>query len=177
MKALIRHISEYSGADLLLGVFTTDAGAQEARAEYIARYARCCFRDPWARQPYRRVSLTADVAVDRIRACKSCATGAARAKHVTVVSVYSEGFGQVVREIDSAHVLRTCAKRRAAELSQGADSRSFPKYALLQEVAVDRLASDAPGNQPSIGSGLTSARADGAGSRKKPIKRRGSAQR
>lgn len=148
MKALMRRISAYSGADLLLGVFTTDKGARAARAEYIARYKGGRSRDPWARQAYREGSLAADVVAERIRPCRSCKAGAVRDGPVTVVSAYSEGFGQVVREVDSAHASRACPRRRAASLGRAADPMPFPGYALLHEVIVDRLAPDAPEARP-----------------------------
>jgi len=142
MHLLIRRISSYTAADVLLGVFETAEQAQSARAAYAARYAADPDSDPWREQGYKDAGLPIGDLVIRELAAPS---GSAE---VLVVSNYSEGFGQVVRKFDSLHRSKADADRRMAELD--AQDDLFPHYAICQRAVVGVLLSDAREDQPCL---------------------------
>ncbi|MBI3554462.1 MAG: hypothetical protein HY077_18350 [Elusimicrobia bacterium] len=150
MKALIRTISEYTDADLLLGVFSSAKAAASARAEYIARYKSGAAKDPWARQAYHAANLRTDVMVVPMRACPACLPRGRKPERLIVVSGYAEGFGQRIRTLDSAHGSPACAKKSKAKAKRKSQVKGFPAYALLQEIQLDRLACDAADEQPCL---------------------------
>lgn len=137
---LIRRLSAYTSADVLLGVFTTAALADAARAAYLARYAADPTSDPWHEQAYKDDGLVAkDLEV-------RCFSGPAEATEVVVVSDYAEGFGQIGRRFDSLHESMVAAEARIAALNDVEDM--FPHYALPQLARLDALLSDAEKDQP-----------------------------
>ncbi|WP_434419988.1 hypothetical protein [Nannocystis pusilla] len=137
---LIRRMSAYTSADVLLGVFTTAALADAARAAYLARYAADPASDPWREQAYKADGLVAEDLEVR------CFSGPAEATEVVVVSNYSEGFGQTSRRFDSLHESMAAAEARIAALNDVEDM--FPHYALPQRARLDALLSDAEKDQP-----------------------------
>lgn len=141
MLLLIRRISPYTGADVLLGVFTAAAQAEAARAEYLERYAAGRRSDPWRRQAYRDEGLSAQDLV--LQAIEGPATDGAE---VFVVSEYSEGFGQIVRRFDSVHASADAAAARIAEIEAAEDAQ----YALCQRARVGVTLSDAREDQPRL---------------------------
>ncbi|MCY0987009.1 hypothetical protein OV203_07740 [Nannocystis sp. ILAH1] len=137
---LIRRMSAYTSAHVLLGVFTTASLADAARAAYLARYTADPASDPWHEQAYKDDGLVAkDLEV-------RCFSGPAEATEVVVVSDYSEGFGQIVRRFDSLHESMAAAEVRIAALNDVEDI--FPHYALPQLARLDALLSDAEKDQP-----------------------------
>lgn len=140
---LVRRISAYTGADVLLGVFTAASLADAARAAYLARYAAEPDSDPWRRQGDKEDGLSADDLV------VLALPGPADVTEVFVVSDYSEGFGQIDRTFDSLHASAAAADARIAALD--AVESAFPRYALRQLAPIDVLLSDAEVDQPDFG--------------------------
>lgn len=137
---LIRRMSAYTSAHVLLGVFTTAALADAARAAYLARYAADPASDPWHEQAYKDDGLVAEDLEVR------CFSGPAEATELVVVSDYAEGFGQIGRRFDSLHASMAAAEARIAALNDVEDM--FPHYALPQLARLDALLSDAEKDQP-----------------------------
>jgi hypothetical protein len=143
MYLLIRNISEYTAAHVLLGVFGTAEELERARGEYTAKYTADPTSDPWRNQAYKDPGLASkDWVVEEV--VGSAQDGA----EVFIVSNYFEGFGQVVRKFDSIHHSAIDANKRVAELDAVEDR--FPHYALVQQVLVGTLLSDAPEEQPRL---------------------------
>ena len=142
MFLLARRISAYTGADVLLGVFTTREQAEAARTTYLARYAADPASDPWHAQAYKDDGLVADDLV------VTSLPGPGEATEVFVVSGYLEGFGQIVRTFESIHDSAAMAAARIEALE--AEENEYPQYALRQRAPVDTLISDAREAQPSI---------------------------
>lgn len=140
---LVRRISAYTGADVLLGVFTAASLADDARAAYLARYAAEPASDPWRRQGYKEDGLSADDLV------VLALPGPADVPEVFVVSDYSEGFGQIDRTFDSLHASAAAADARIAALD--AVESAFPRFALRQLALIDALLSGAEEDQPDFG--------------------------
>ena len=143
MFLLIRRISAYTGPDVLLGVFTDRQQAEVVQNDYRARYIADPASDPWREQAYREGGLTADDLIVETLHAPAGTTG-----EVFVVSVYLEGFGQIVRKFDSLHASEAEAQTRMAELD--AEYEDCVSYALLQRAHIDVRLSDAPDEQPSI---------------------------
>lgn len=143
LLALVRRISSYTGPDVLLGLFETVEEVEFAKATYLVRYTGSPDADPWRQQAYKDDGLAAgDLQVESFECT------ATRGTDVFVVADYSEGFGQVVRKLNSVHRSRGSADERVAELDAADDM--FPHYALVQEVRVGVLLSDAPEVQPRL---------------------------
>jgi hypothetical protein len=142
---LIRKISPYMEASILLGVFTSPEEAERNRKAYLASRAETPASDPWHHQPYKPDGLQpSDLVVMDFQDLDVVADSPA-----FVVSNYSEGFGQTVRKFISVHTDLAAAKSEAARLEE-ADNDSFPSYFRVQEAIVGQLLSDAPEAQPRI---------------------------
>jgi hypothetical protein len=131
----MRVISAYTGPDLLLGVFPTEAAAGVARSEYLDRIAQ---RDPWAEQAYRDSSPD-DVRILADTPGVQVAGGACR---VFVVSEWAEGFGQISRKFAAICGSDAEARRVAAEIEAQAETATWPVYANVEEVEVGVLLPD-----------------------------------
>jgi hypothetical protein len=143
---LMREISAYTGPDVLLGVFATDAEANGAKAYYARVREANPAADPWKDQAIKpNVVVREDLAVKRLRG--NFLTGTP----VFVVSDYKEGFGQIVRKLDSIHATLATAEAREEELDKvQAKGFPFPHYALVDPVVVGKLHSDLPEDQPHL---------------------------
>lgn len=139
MFLLVRQISPYTGADVLLGVFTSAERAESCRAAYLERRASGQESDPWRDQAYRDRGLTSSDVLVRPMAGPSEAVA-----EVFVVSHYLEGFGQIVRKFDSIHASESAAEARIAAIEADPDAH----YALSQRARIDVLLSDARDDQP-----------------------------
>jgi hypothetical protein len=140
---LIRKISAYLAADILLGVFPTAQEAEQRRDAYFAMRAQTPASDPWCEQPYKPEGLKmSDLVVSDIQGSR-VSSGTV----VFVISSYSEGFGQTVRRFISVHQDKAVATRQAGRL-QEADSDSYPNYYRVQEATVGQLLPDDPDLQP-----------------------------
>jgi hypothetical protein len=143
MHLLIRHLSEYTATHVLLGVFPTFERAEEARANYLARYSDDPMSDPWREQAYQETGLReSDLVIQQIEF--TAWPGA----QVFVISNYHEGFGQRVRKFDSIQGSKPDTDARIGELD--AEEDTFPHYALCQLVRIGELLSDAPEDQPRL---------------------------
>ncbi|WAS95226.1 hypothetical protein [Nannocystis punicea] len=143
MFLLVRRISAYTGADVLLGVFTSPERAQAARAAYLSK--KCAAdpaSDPWHEQAHKADGLVEDDLVI------ISLPGPAEAVEVFVVSDYDEGFGQICRDFDSIHDSAVTAERRIARLNR--TPREHSHYALLQRAELDTPLSDAEADQPAL---------------------------
>jgi hypothetical protein len=142
---LIRRISAYDGPDILLGVFASEEEAERCRQEYFRSRSHSPFADPWYKQAYRPDGLKESDLVVRSVQGASVAVG----RPAFVVSGYSNGFGQTVREFCSVHVDSAIARRQAARLQeQDGETDSWPSYFSVQEAIVGQLLSDDPDAQP-----------------------------
>lgn len=142
MFLLIRRISPYTGADLLLGVFVSAEQAGAARADYLARYATGLASDPWHEQAYKAAGL-----VESDLLVRAMDTPTAMGAEVFVVSHYLDFFGQLVRQFDSLHASAEAAEARVVEVEAEDDSG----YAMVQRVRIGVSLSDASDAQPSMG--------------------------
>jgi hypothetical protein len=140
---LIRRISAYLGPDILLGVFASTQEAERQRDAYFAMRTQTPASDPWHEQPYRRDGLQpSDLVVMNIQG-SAIVAGA----HVFVISSYSDGFGQTIREFISVHLDKAVAARQAARREE-ANTDKFPNYFRVQEAIAGQLLPDDPDSQP-----------------------------
>jgi hypothetical protein len=145
LTILIRKVSPYMSANILLGVFTSPEEADRNRNAYLASRTQAQTSDPWHHQPYKPDGLQpSDLFLMDFRYIDVVADSPA-----FVVSKYSEGFGQVLRKFISIHADLATAKSEAARLEE-ADNDPFPSYFRVQEAIVGQLLSDAPEAQPRI---------------------------
>ena len=56
---LIRTISPYSGADILLGTFAKIEEAKSCKRSYVNQYDLDQKKDPWHKQPYKDIRVIA----------------------------------------------------------------------------------------------------------------------
>lgn len=148
MCALVRHISPYTGPDLLLGVFLSHPDAETARLAYCERYSRTPERDPWHEQAYKEPGLASDdLAIIDVPSCPSCGDRPGGATSVYIVSSYAEAVGQSLRTLESVHAAAGCADGHVARLEQQ-ELSDAAMSADVQCVAVGALLSDAPEDQP-----------------------------
>ena len=140
---LIRKISAYVGADVLLGVFATAQEAERHRNGYFAMRTETQVSDPWREQPFKAEGLRmSDLVISDIEGSRiSCGSVA------FVISSYSQGFGQTLRRFISVHNDKAFATRQAAQLEE-ADTDTFPNYYRVQEAPVGQLLPDEPNLQP-----------------------------
>lgn len=145
MYALIRLISAYSGADILLGIFSTKEKANSVRNDYIAALQSGSREDPWREQAYKEDMLCED---DLILMDLSGMTdkNSKPTDTVFVVSAYSEGFGQIMREIKS--IVQT--RLEAVRAVKNHVDDGFVSYSLFQEAVVDKELSDSRESQEQL---------------------------
>ena len=141
---LIRRISEYSGPDILLGVFATPADCDRASRSYFDVRQANLNDDPWRKQAYKDCGFVKDdLAIEELPSELTNGTAA------FVVSNHSDGFGQIVRTFESIHETFASASSRMEELDSLEDEDCpFPHYTLLDVVVVGCLHSDYPEDQP-----------------------------
>ena len=141
---LIRQISAYLAADVLLGVFPTVQDAEQCRNAYFAMRTQTPASDPWRKQPYKPDGLQmSDLIIKHIQG-SAISSGTV----VFVVSKYSEALGQTLRELISVHNDKAVASRQVARL-EAANTDSFLHYYRVQEAIVGQLLPDDPDLQPS----------------------------
>ncbi len=93
MLLLKRTISPYRGADLLLGVFSSEERLNDAKRTYLEY---CLEYDEYAEQAYHDVNLNTDVeTIERV----PHTIHSPDSRELYVLSEFTEGFGQVSREI------------------------------------------------------------------------------
>ena len=139
MYLLIRLISPYTEANLLLGVFRTRNDVQVARTQYIAQYQDGRKEDPWKKQGYKdEVNLNDDVIVlDDIPVMGVNQN----AVEVYVVSNYAEGFGQIIRKFDAICGSEESALATVSDIKAKLDD-NFPEYCKVDKIVVGKLLSD-----------------------------------
>ncbi len=135
---LIRTISAYVFTDIILGIFTTLAEAEQAKTTYILYRKN---NDPWQDQPYRETILEDDVNIMEVLG--SFENG----QLVFEVSEYFEGFGQDERDLNSIHETLNVAQQHIEMLE--AVEHSFPHCALIDYLIIGELHSDLSQDQPS----------------------------
>jgi len=140
---LIRRISAYLGADVLLGVFASTSEAEQQRDIYFAMRTEKPASDPWREQPYKTDGLQmADLVILNIQGSQVSSGAAA-----FVISSDSQGFGQMARRFISVHNEQAVALRQAAKFEE-ADDDSFPTFYRVQGVRVGELLPDDPDLPP-----------------------------
>jgi len=143
MHILIRKISPYTGADILLGVFTDAASAEFTRSLYWQMRANDAEGDPWHKQCYRPDGLKSDDLQISPVAGPEFKVG----EEVFVLSNYGEGMGSAFRKIVSiyqdARIAQLDGKR--IELEEQSLQRNS---CFIQKVRVGELLSDSPKEQP-----------------------------
>ena len=137
MYLLIRTISDYVFSDIILGVFTTLKNAEQAKVFYIQQRNN---NDPWYDQPYRDTILENDVNIIEVEGSFQ------EGQIIFEVSEYSEGFGQITRDLHSWYTSKTSAEQCIEQLNAVDDS--FPHYALIDYLIVNELHSDLSEDQP-----------------------------
>lgn len=97
MFLIIRKISAYTNADIIIGIFSTLENANNAKEKYITQ---CKISDKWAEQSYKNVDLQTDILIEDINQ-KIPFEYSKSTKIIYVVSKFVEGFGQIIRFVDS----------------------------------------------------------------------------
>lgn len=143
---LLRRISSYTGADLLLGAFFTLEEAEAAKSTYLWRYEAAPETDPWREQAYKKTRLDGDLMTQAVDFTGS------QDGDLFVVSTYAEGLGQILRRVVSVHSSADEARIRIAEIDEAIESgeNTSVDYALYQQVQPGVLLSDRPEHQPSL---------------------------
>lgn len=139
MKLLIRSISSYTGATLLLGVFSTLEEAQAARTKYISQYRDGEKTDPWKEQAYKgEMNLDEDVIILE----DIPEIGVSRNEvEIYIVSTYAEGFGQIMREFNAICGSEEIAVATVSELESKLEG-NFPEYYDFEKAVVGELLRD-----------------------------------
>jgi hypothetical protein len=170
---LIRRISPYSGADILLGVFDTEDAAQDALRSYRGRYDQRnqeLETDHWLSRLFRRFRNHTDTNFNpdpwHTQACKPDGiadddliirtfelVGSPSFNEISVVSAYYDSMGQIMRDIDSIHPNRMVAEQRMAELESVAEEADVnvsmpPNRFDTQTIRINAVQSDSPEDQP-----------------------------
>jgi hypothetical protein len=135
---LKRTISPYTGSDLVLGCFTNFQEARDTRELYIQEYKNSTKVDPWKGQAFHDVDLEKDVVIlNKIPTYDILPS----ANKVIIVSSFSEGFGQIVREI---HAI--CGSKKATQNSVAQNKKRFqnqwPRFFSTQCIVINNLLSD-----------------------------------
>ena len=135
MFLIRREISNYTNADLVIGVYESDKKAQIAKNLYIKQ---CATSDVWKDQAYRDVNLAEDVKITDVSEILSF-TPTKETASIYVVSLLFEGMGQVNREIkkifDSKIEANTFIEKQ--ELEEG-----FVSYCILEEMRLNEIHPD-----------------------------------
>lgn len=142
---LIRKISPYSGADILLGVFSELEKAEQFRNSYVQQYRNFPEKDPWRKQAYKNpIILEKDLTITEHKTNLKIKDG----DLIYVVSSYLDVMGQITRKIDSIYFDVEQAQKRIDELEAIEDFNEAISYAIAQTVLVGNLQSDKPSEQP-----------------------------
>ena len=141
MFLLIRTISSYTNADLLLGVFTTGEDVRLEKQKYIGRIRANPDSDRWKNQAYRPdFDLEKDLYI--VSSSKiEVQLDDAIPKEVYVVSRMLEAFGQVHRELVGLYQYKTTAEEKADLIDNELDTVS-PQYGLVEKAKVGEALSD-----------------------------------
>ncbi|MBD2766463.1 hypothetical protein IC235_00990 [Hymenobacter sp. BT664] len=132
MYLLKRTISPYLGEDLIIGIFQQLERAKEARKEYIMK---CRVDDKWAEQPYREVHLENDTTIyDTVVIHETERIN----KEVYVVSLYEEGFGQIIREVCKVFNDENEARDFTETMNKN-DKEYEPSWYDLEALEVDKI--------------------------------------
>jgi hypothetical protein len=134
---LLRKISPYTFPDIVLGCFTSIERANDVRSEYLALYKSGTKIDPWKEQGFKNVNLDEDVQIINLY----LPTFYRLVSSVFLVSSYSEGFGQVRREIVDLCLTRISANRKAEKLKLNAKV-GFPETFRVEEIQLNQLYQD-----------------------------------
>lgn len=125
MFLLTRRISPYTGADLLLGVYTTESRANAARHVYIQQTAA---DDPFTEQAFYTIDLKTGTVVLPLTGDPGVGP------EVFIVSDIGDMFGQVIRDVCGGYGTLTAAAQAARVVK-----RSSGTYGLI----IERLVVDA----------------------------------
>lgn len=129
MYILYRRVSDYDGPSLFLGLFDSQENAERQRSAYRVVLEQ---QDPWHNQSYRDVDLDNDLVIIPIDG------GLAGQQKGYLISSYSEGFGQIIRQFHQVCSDKLRAEEIAKKLEDD-DLSSFPGWALVDEVAVNQF--------------------------------------
>lgn len=132
MLILKRTISPYAGADILLGVFSSQKTLHVAKQQYIEY---CRDYDEYAEQAYHEVDLNNDL---ETIACFPQTIQSRDLREVYVLSEFTEGFGQVYREIVHVYDSSVLAHEQRVALEHTAQG-TFPKHFRLEKITIDEL--------------------------------------
>ncbi len=141
MYILIRKISPYTGADIVLGLFCQKSQAEIATGNYLSHYYLYPEEDPWKDQAYVDEQLSPEQIIIEEYYCECMPSTT-----VFLVSHYTDAFGKLTRMIDSVFKSKKEAVDRCRELEK--EENDFPGYAKYQEIVVGEILSDAREEQP-----------------------------
>ena len=88
MYLITREISEYTHHRIVLGVYTNEIKAKEARQAYLES---CKLNDPWAEQAYRDVDVVLDTKITDI---SEETENIETTENIYLVILMEDGFGQ-----------------------------------------------------------------------------------
>lgn len=138
MYILKRTISPYTGSELLLGCFRDFREARATRDSYIRQYENNQKEDPWKGQAFHDVDLEKDVViVDNIAEYHI----RPNASTVIIVSSFSEGFGQELREFHAICGSDKAAQTRIAKIRKSTQGQ-WPRFFSTQQIVLNKLLSD-----------------------------------
>lgn len=132
MKLLIRHISAYTGSDLLLGIFENQEKAMEQKTVYIEKIKN---NDRWKNQTHHTVDLEKDIKTKNIEFDGVLDESI---DEVFVVIAYAEGFGQILSDFKIITADESRANFLATELEEKEDG-FFPSYFEVEKYIYNRL--------------------------------------
>ena len=132
---LIRKVSPYTDTDLLLGVFATREAAETA-ANIYREAVIGSDTDPLKDQAYHSVSEE-----DVVILCNIPIAGEAaiQTENVWVVSSYSEGFGQTLREFVGISLNESDAIELARSIDAKSEGPGFPAYCAVDSIPMGEL--------------------------------------
>ncbi|MEM8858823.1 MAG: hypothetical protein AAGD96_10910 [Chloroflexota bacterium] len=141
MFLLLRTISSYTNADLLLGVFSTEENAQLIKQQYINRIKADPKSDRWRDQGYRPdFDLEEDLYIVPSSEIEAQIDDL-NPELVYVVSRMKEAYGQVDRELIGLYQNKTQADLQV-NLIDNDPEPTFPQYSLVEQVKVGQLLPD-----------------------------------
>ena len=146
---LVRKISPYTHADILLGVFSKLELAESVKEKYYQKYLKNPLLYPWHKQAYKSDGLLyEDLIVESYNLDLRIEENT-----ISVVSIYYDFMGQIFRKIDSFYADSKAAKQRLKNIKLECDFDEptydlTPQHSNMQVIQLNKLQSDKRTDQP-----------------------------
>ncbi len=132
MFLIKRKISAYTYHDIIIGVFRAYNDAKKNREVYIEK---CKQKDEWGEQGYREVDLEKDITIEDVSKLIN-KEQTEHLKQLFVVSLFEEGFGQIVRKIDTIYTAIDEAEKYVEE-KESKDLEYEPGYYKVETIEIN----------------------------------------